>query len=495
MGSSHEQTTTRWLPGLLGIVLLLLSFWMVRTPAGLVSESVQAGEIPVEIIYPTGAGDGSRPLALIGHGFAGSGVMMRGFAHTLAKAGFVAAVWDFDGHGHNPNPLASGLGRDDLVQNAEAVRDEVARLGIADTGRVAILGHSMGSGVALTYGQRYPETMATIAISPVGVAVTPDLPRNLLLLAGSNEAAFLRNAEARLAEAGGAGGDPAAGTARQLIVIPGVEHVSIVFAPATHQAARAWLEAIFGAQAGAQDYTDLRILWYTLGLVGAILAAIFLAPPTLPRAAQVNLPLWRGLLSLAGGSLGATLLLALLTRLGLDLSSALGLQVGGYLLVWFGIAGLLGLLLLGKSAWRVWLNGKVLLSGLLVGAFLWLGIGLLGGQVWLPWLLIPERLVFYPIALILSLPWLLAVGIVSENSRPWGRFGWWLVNSLLIATSLLLALRLTPGIYFLVLILPVFPLVLGLHALAAGRQRHPWAFGLSGAILIGWMLLAVFPLS
>ena len=59
---------------------------------------------------------------------------------------------------------------------------------------------------------------------------------------------------------------------------------------------------------------------------------------------------------------------------------------------------------------------------------------------------------------------------------------------------MLLALRLSSGLGFLVLILPLFPLILGFHALAASRQRDPLAFALSAALFVSWMILAVFPL-
>ncbi len=58
----------------------------------------------------------------------------------------------------------------------------------------------------------------------------------------------------------------------------------------------------------------------------------------------------RRLLALAGGAISATLVLQLLDRLGLDLSGFLGLQMGGYLLVWFAIAGLLALALMYSRA-------------------------------------------------------------------------------------------------------------------------------------------------
>jgi hypothetical protein len=357
----------------------------------------------------------------------------------------------------------------------------------------------MGSGVALQFGQEHPETAATIAVSPVGQPVTPDLPRNLLLMAGTLEAPFLRNAEERLAEAGGPGGDPAVGTARKLIPISGVEHVSILFSPTAHVAAREWLDAAFGPQPGAKDYTDRRILWYGLGLIGTLLAAIAVAPSfaepvsasavTRPRWVR---PLWRRLGALAGGALAATLILWLAGKAGLGLRTLLGLQVGGYLMLWFGVAGLIGLLLLWNRPSPP--SRRAVLGGLLAFAALWLGVGLLGQLVWLPWLLIPRRLVLWPLAALLMLPWFLAAGEVSQGTGAAGRAGWWLAQSAILVAALTLALQLSPEMGFLLLILPLFPVILGLHTLAAAPYRGSWPFALSGALFVSWLLLAVFPL-
>jgi len=60
--------------------------------------------------------------------------------------------------------------------------------------------------------------------------------------------------------------------------------------------------------------------------------------------------------------------------------------------------------------------------------------------------------------------------------------------------SLYLALVLNPELGFLVLLLPLFPIVVGLHALAAAPHRGVWPFALSGALFVSWLLLAVFPL-
>jgi hypothetical protein len=53
---------------------------------------------------------------------------------------------------------------------------------------------------------------------------------------------------------------------------------------------------------------------------------------------------------------------------------------------------------------------------------------------------------------------------------------------------------LSPELGFLVIVLPLFPIVLGLHALVSAPHRGSWPFALSGALFTGWLLLAVFPL-
>ena len=447
------------------------------------------------VMAPEGIGPDTRPLILIAHGFSGSTAIMRGFALTLAHAGYTTVLWDFAGHGANPEPMSSSTGGEGLQATAGAALAEALARGYGDPERVAILGHSMGSGVAMAFGIDQPGTMATIAVSPSGAEVTPELPRNLLLMAGSLEGRFVRNAEQLLEDAGGEGGDHATGMARDLIFVPGVEHISILFSPTAHVAARDWLDATFGAQSGGRDYTDRRVLWYGLGAVGALLLGAGLAPLVAdPEAVTVRprSPMWRRLVALAGGAVGATLILWLVSLAGVELRELLGLLVGGYLLIWFAIAGVLSLLLLWVRPAAPTL--RAVLGGLLAFAVLWLGVGLLAEWVWLPWLLIPRRLVLWPLGIVLTLPWFLAAGETVRGVGLGGRIGWWLAHSLVLAVALFLALQLSPSLGYLILILPMFPIIIGLHALAAAPHRGLWPFAISGALFVSWMLLAVFPL-
>ncbi len=479
--------------GVAGLLLVVISVWQILAAArGLEVTTIRNAVPRLTIITP--AGERERPVVLIAHGIASSSVIMRGFGLTFAHAGYTAALWDFNGHGANPVPFTSSGGGDALLTNAEAALAGAAAQRIGDPDRVAILGHSMGSGVALTFGQEHPETAATLAVSPTGTSVTPRLPRNLLLMAGSLEGRFVQNAEERLAEAGGEGGDPLAGTARKLVVVPNVEHISILFSPTAHQEARHWLDATFGRQPGAEDYTDRRVLWYGVGLVGVFFLAGALAPLVAepgPIAAP-GCPLWRRLVALAGGALGATLVLWLLSLAGMELGDLLDLVVGGYLLIWFGVAGLVALALLGVRPSRP--TGRAVLSGLLAAALLWLGVGLLGQLVWLPWLLVPQRLLLWPLGVLLLLPWFLAVGEAGRGAGAMGKVGWWLAHSIVVAAAMFLALMLNPELGFLVLILPMFPIILGFLALATASHRGSWPLTLSGAVFTSWLLLAVFPM-
>ncbi len=481
-----------------GVLLVAGTLWQFQAAqAGLQVSHWSSNGLPMTRISPVDSASNQRPLVLIGHGFAGSRAVMRSFGLALAHAGYEVALWDFRGHGANPRPLPEQRGG--LEEDAQAALQAALAIGMGSSGQIAILGHSMGSGAALTFGQVRPETSATIAVSPVRIPVTPELPRNLLLMAGSLEPAFFSNAQELLAQAGGAGGNPEDGTGRKFALIPGVEHITILFSPAAHKAARQWLDAVFGPQPGATAYTDRRLAWYGVGLIGTLLLLWGLAPLfSGSTGAEVSenkisaLGLWRRTGALIGGALGATVVLWLLAKAGVVLGSLLGFQVGGYLLVWFAVAGLLASLLLGQRPEKP--TQTVLIQGLLIFVGLWLAAGLLGQALWLHWLLIPVRLVRWPLGVVCMLPWLLAVGQASAPAVKVGRIAWWLAHSVIVFGALVLALRLSPELGFLMLILPVFPLMLGLHALASGPYRAQWAYVLSGALFLSWALLAVFPL-
>jgi len=478
-----------------GIIFVVISVWQIyNAQSGLDVIYLKNSNPPVTIITPSNSTSAPRPTVLIAHGLAGSSVIMRGFAFTLAHAGYTTVSWDFQGHGANPNPLGSSSHSNNLLQDAESALTAAEATGLVDTNRLAILGHSMGSGVALSYGMTNPDTAATIAVSPVDQTVTPALPHNLLLMAGSLEPQFVSNAEQLLVLAGGQGGELSAGTARKLVIIPGVEHITILFSPKAHLTARLWLDGTFGSQPGASNYTDRRILWFVLGILGFILLAnaCLNMISTKDQIDIITKPLWLRMLAIFAGAIIATILLWLISFSGLQVNQLLGLLVGGFLIIWFGLAGVTSLLVLRPQIYKP--SRNELLKSIVAFSALWLGVGLLGHFVWLPWLLIPSRFWLWIPASIILIPWFFAIGSASKQANPIGLLGWWLFQVISILVSLILAIRLYPGLGFLILILPLVPVIIGLHMLVISSKHGVWAYALSGAMFTSWLILAVFPL-
>jgi hypothetical protein len=109
-------------------------------------------------------------------------------------------------------------------------------------------------------------------------------------------------------------------------------------------------------------------------------------------------------------------------------------------------------------------------------------------------MLIPSRLWLWLPGSLLLLPWFDAVGQASQGANWSGKVGWWAAHSVILLVGLLLAVRLNPSLGFLYLILPLLPVLLGLHALASAPYRSSWAYALSGALFTSWTILAIFPL-
>ena len=176
---------------LAGMALLLIAaaWWqVVRVPRGLVVRPLTRDGVVMRFIAPEGAVD--VPGVLVAHGFAGSQQLMLGYGYTLAKAGYGVLLWDFRGFG--ASPPAADAGEGSLQADVDAAYAALLAQPEVDAARVAILGHSMGSGAAMRAGIAQPERYgAVVAISPSNAAVTPALPRNLLLQAGAAVAPLL----------------------------------------------------------------------------------------------------------------------------------------------------------------------------------------------------------------------------------------------------------------------------------------------------------------
>lgn len=477
---------------LLAALLLIILSWqqVLAARQGLAGRRLEREGAPMRYMVPAGAE--KVPGVLIAHGFSGSQQLMLGYGYTLAHAGYGVLLWDFAGHGANAKPL-QGEG-EALQENVDAAYAALIAQPEIDPARVAILGHSMGSGAAMAAGVAQPgRYRAVVAISPTGAAVTPNAPPNLLLQAGSLEPPFAENARDLLARAGGRNDDFAGGRARDFVLIDLVEHISILFNGESHAAARRWLARSLGEGASsASGYRDRRIIWYAVHLAGWLLAATAVSPlmPSSQSYQERRRAPWHWL-GLAVAPFLAAGGLALLAGV-IDLGALGGLLVGGALGLWFL---LLGLIWVGAGFRPALPEGRDLAWGLALFALFWIAFGALGHLVWLPWLLIPARLARWPLLAAALLPWTLAAGYAQQAASPQKRFLWWLGQSIALLAGLGTAVFLAPELFFVVLVLPVLPIVIGIMMVGGTAVDRPWAYALGGAAFFAWLLVAVFPLS
>ena len=484
-----KLSPVRLVLALLALVMIAVSWRQVlAASSGLVVRQVDQAGVPLRFMVAEDAQN--VPGVVIGHGFSGSQQLMLAYGYTLAHAGYGVVLLDFAGHGANAAPLTpdAPVLADELAV-ATAVLQSQPEI---DPTQLAVLGHSMGSGAtmqtAVDHGELY---RAAVAISPTGADVSPAWPRNFLLMAGSLEAPFVANAQDLLARAGGANPDLSADLGRALVVVPNAEHISILFRWLSHSTALDWLNQVFGVQR-ASDYRDTRIIWYGLHLAGWLVGLLALSPLLPDGRIQRGLGrrrpwYWLGLV--AGVAVG-TAVLWLLSQF-FSLAAIGGLAVGGGLGMWFFIVGLVWLLTGFRLTPPTWPS---VAWGAAAFAFLWLAFGLLSQWVWLPWFLIPVRLLRWLPLAVAFFPWLLAAGLVNQGAGGWQRLGWWAWQCAVLVSGLLVMVMLVPDLFFLALVVPVIPVVVGILALAGAAIDDAWANGLGGALFFSWLILAVFPL-
>ncbi len=470
------------------LLLILPAWWgVLGAGRGLQSQRLTgANGEPLRFLVPQDTT--AVPGVIIAHGFSGSTPFMLGFGQILARAGYGVMLLDFDGHGSARARLDDGS----LQRNLDAAYAALVAQPEIDPSRVALLGHSMGSGAvmsaAIADADRY---WATVAVSPTAADVSLEFPRNLLLMAGTLEPRFAANGRDLLARAGGVNDDLAGGGGRAMVDVPNVEHITILFSGVAHQAALDWLNRTFDRPAMTAA-ADRRVVWYVAHLAGWLLlitAVAPLLPAVAPVAARRRAPWpWLGL---PLGALAAALLLAALGRFG-DVSGMGGLMVGGALALWFGVLGVVWLLL-GFRPPRP--TRRDALWGLVLFAVLTLAFGVMADRVWLPWWPTPERLARWLPAAVCALPWLLAAGLAQHGASARRRVAWWFYQTVVIVAGLLLTTVLVPGLGFVALLMPVIPVVLGGMSLAGAAIDRPWSYAIGNALFFGWLLIAIFPLA
>ncbi|MEV4478923.1 alpha/beta fold hydrolase [Micromonospora coxensis] len=491
-----RRTVLLTLPALLAV--LLGAVGLVRADAGATTRQVTVGGVPLTEVR-AGPVEGRRPGVVIAHGFAGSARLMRPLADTVARQGAVALLFDFAGHGANPARLP-GAGRDAAETRAALARDlavavaHLRTLPDVDPARIVLVGHSMGAGAVTRYAAGHPDIARTVAISlPDGDDLPDGRPEGLLLIVGGAEFPDFRDT----AEATARRGDPAG---RRLVVVPGVEHISVLFAGRTHREVAAWV----GGGGGAPPWPVARAVSAGLLLLGAGLGFVPLVGlllgrrrPAPPRPAPPTSVV-------AAVAVGAGVGVAALAP-----TARLPLAVGGYVTGFLLVTG--GLLVAAARWWPLpgpaaALPGPaaapvgprrdvgavvagLLLTGYAVGAVavpihLGLTSALPVGARW--WLL--------PLVAAGCLAFLTGAELVTGGrSLRYAAVG---ASAVLALTGAAVA-GLAPG--FVLLVVPLFAVLVAWQAAWAAVLRRAgaprWLPALVGAVLLAWPVATTLPLS
>ncbi|MBK5934592.1 serine aminopeptidase S33 family [Rhodovulum imhoffii] len=502
MGLSR-LTPAQWLVAILAVVAIVLSVWRLEADrAGLVIGPLP-GPTPATVYRP--ANGVPAPVVIISHGFAGSRQLMESFSLTLARAGYAAVAFDYEGHGRNRMPMSGDLDRiEGTTQLLKAETRRVTDAALAQPwaeGRVAILGHSMASDIVIRQALADPRIEATVAVSMFSEAVTPDSPRNLLIVAGAWESFLAREALRVLrlsdpeADMGQTIGDPAQGTGRRAVLAPNVEHVGVLYAPTTMRETRAWLDAAFGRES-AGPVAD-RGGWIALLLVGIVALAWPLA--RLGGKSRAARP--------ATLSRGRFLCVALVPAVAVPLmlwpfdTRFLPVLVADYLALHFALYGALalGLLVWWGEVRRPGRDEALRILGL-AGLVAFFGIGVFGMAMdryvssFFP---TPERLVLIAAMAAGAVPFMLSDSLMVEGGRAPLWRGVLARGAFLGSLGLAVALDFE-RLFFLLIILPVvlvFFLLFGTVGGWVGRASgRPAAVGLGLGLFLAWALGVTFPL-
>ena len=332
---------------ILGALAIARALWRLQAnmPASTSAQWISRARRPRSIGQPPARPAPSSSSRMASPAQGGS---CRSFALTFARNGYVAATFDFPGHGRNPTPLTGDLEHVEgatRVLVAETAKVAAAVRGLGD-GRLAVLGHSMASDIVVRFAESDPDVAATIAVSMFSPAVTRTAPKNLLVIVGDWEG-FLKTEALRAVslatapaapEPGVTYGAIGEGTGRRVAFSPHVEHASVLFSQASMREALAWLDQTFGVVRSAPPAIDDRGPWI-LALLAGIVA---LARPLSTLLPAVAIPKtgaglgWRRLPALLAIPMVATPILLRFAP-----THFLPVLVADYLAVHFAVYGLI----------------------------------------------------------------------------------------------------------------------------------------------------------
>ena len=494
-GRNARLTPVGMAVAVFALALIVTGIWRLEGQrAGLSIQNTAVGTTPVTFYAPEEAEP--APLVVVAHGFAGSRPLMEAYALALARAGYLVASFDFEGHGRNPVPMSGDV--DAIEGTTQLLIDETLKVmeaGLARpeaNGQVAILGHSMASDIIVRAAGRDGRIGPIVAVSPFSQAVTESHPENLLMITGQWEARLREFAlgAARMVDSDAQEGETARSedgrVIRRAVVAPHVEHVGVLYSPAAIGEAVAWLNAAFARAEPAA--VPARIGWICLVLLGTVVLVWPLARLLPGRAPPRPEPSSRTfMLALAVPAIAVPLMAVWLPR------GILPVLVADYLALHLLLYGAIQLALLRFAGLR--LTGGALAIGLLLAAYGVLAFGLALDRYVASFVPHMGRLPIIAALAVGALPFMLADSAMAyAYPHLWRRA----LIRLAFLASLALAVAIDfERLFFLILIIPVialFFLIFGLMGRWVEARAGPLASGLGLGLLLAWSLGVTFPM-
>ncbi|GAA0779312.1 alpha/beta hydrolase [Roseibium denhamense] len=479
----------------LAVVLVAAGVWHLEGQrAGLAIEHTSIGTTPVTFFLKQGAQP--APLVVVAHGFAGSRQLMEAYSLALARAGYVVAAFDFEGHGRNPVPMSGDV---DAIEGttqllvAETLKVMQAGLDRPETdGRVAILGHSMASDIIIRAAAEDPRIGPVVAISAFSQAVTKEHPENLLLISGAWEGglrAFALGAVKMLAPEAGEGETVRSAdgsVVRRAFVAPNAEHVGVLFSRAGVAEAVNWLNTAFEKTGTAEiPQRGGWIFAVLFGLVLLVWPLSALLPDRAPPHKGLSPKVFAA--ALLAPMLAAPALAIFLPR------GFLPVLVADYLAVHMLLYGGIQLVILRGLGLQVTVYS--LSVGALLAAYGILGLGFAFDRYFISFAPHADRLPIIAVLAAGALAFMLADSAMAHACpKLWQRA----LIRLSFLASLAIAVALDfERLFFLVLIIPIilaFFLVFGLMGRWVEARAGPFASGFGLALLLAWSLGVTFPM-
>jgi pimeloyl-ACP methyl ester carboxylesterase len=492
-----------------GLLLCALGYFLAHRESYQVSTVLATAggcNMPIDI-YEARSGTPVGSVVLL-HGLSANKKVMAFNAQEFANQDLRVFVPDLPGHGKAPGPFSPA--RVEFCADA-LLRDLAARRAILPE-RTILAGHSMGGAIAARVAAKFP-VAGVIAISPAPMHPAPGFapevllfptpppltPHSLVLSAAWEPAAVQQIAHDLVTQS--------ADASNKYEVIPATTHVSILFAPATFEAMRAWTSQIFGTSPETPFPKNRQSLGCLIGVLGlSLLAPPFLREMTTsqkaiqtPAVAIPPQPFFRTALTLTAFSACAAVLLHFFVPF-----NFLHIFQGGYLASYLFLVGAATLILQRKSIPSL----KMFFTSSTAASFAAAILLILLFAAWFEitfyeaWLT-PARWLRFPLLALFFLPWHLAEEILlgsPGSASRWRRMlHFFLFRTFLWLILVAAILYLHSAQFVFVLLVVYFVLFSILQRLATdvirAQTRSLAAAAIFGAILLAGLVLAILPVA